>query len=330
MIRSTLVVRRAQPFNAEAQLATLADHVLTPNERFYVRNHFPVPRIDARRWRLTIRGLVDTPLEVSLRMLREMRSRALAVTLECAGNGRSFFRPAIEGEPWVLGAVSTARWGGVLLSALLDRAGMRAEATHLVFRGADGAYERGLSLDEARGTPVLLAYSMNGDPLPAMHGGPVRLIVPGWYGVASVKWLGSVEVTDRPFAGRYQTDRYVYAKSKPVTLMRVRSLISRPEDGAAVRAGIVNVRGLAWSGSGGVRRVEVSVEGGAWRPARLTAPKHFAWQSWRHTVRIRSGQTMTLRSCATDASGETQPEHAEWNALGYGNNSIQTVTVRAG
>ena len=319
---------RGEPLNAEVRLSRLAEGGITPNERFYIRSHFAPPAIAAADWRLVVHGLVHNPLSLSLDDLRKMPAREEAVTLECAGNGRSLFRPKIEGEPWALGAVSTAAWKGVALSGVLSAAGLQAGATHLVFRGAEG-FERGLGRAEARQT--LLAYEMNGRPLPQEHGRPVRAVVPGWYAVASVKWLNEIEVTDRPFEGHFQTDRYVYEwpdRREPVTLQKVRSLIVEPEDGAAVRAGRFVIRGLAWSGAGAITRVDVSLGSGRWTEAATRGTHRHAWKQWELTAQVERPGRLIIRSRATDASGKTQPERAEWNRLGYGNNSIQTVAVR--
>ena len=318
---------RAEPLNCEVRLPRLVEGDLTPNERFYIRSHFPVPVVDPDTWRLRVRGRVRKELSLPLREVRRMPEVARPVTLECAGNGRSFFQPAIEGEQWALGAVSTAGWNGVSLAAVLGQAGVVAEGRHLIFRGAEG-FERGLSLDEARDT--LLVHGMNGAPLPVEHGFPLRAIVPGWYAVASVKWLNEIEVTDAPFAGYFQAQRYVYGEGKPVTQQRVRSLIIDPEDGARVGAGRLVIRGLAWSGSATVTRIEVRVGDGQWHAAEAAASERFAWRPWRYAASVAETGATTLRSRATDETGATQPEQAEWNRLGYGNNSIQTVTVEVG
>ncbi len=320
---------REDPLNCEVRLGRLVEGAVTPNERFYIRSHFPGPAIKPGEWRLWVRGLVRSPLSLSLDDLRKLPNpREEAVTLECAGNGRSFFRPKIEGEPWVLGAVNTAVWKSVSLTSVLDAAGLQKTASHLVFRAADG-FERGLSRDEAR--LALLAFEMNGRPLPPDHGHPVRAIVPGWYAVASVKWLTEIEATDRPFEGHFQTDRYVYEwpdRREPVTHQKVRAVITQPEDGASVRAGRFVIRGLAWSGLAPVTRVEVSLGSGRWTEAAVRGSHRHAWKQWEMTAQVERPGRLTIRSRATDASGQTQPEHAPWNRLGYGNNSIQTVAVR--
>ncbi len=345
-IDAGLVVHRAHPLNCETSIPELVGGVVMPNARFYIRNHFQIPKLDAALFRLTVGGLVERALSLSLRDLHSMPSQTHIVTLECAGNGRTLFQPPIEGEKWNLGAVSTAEWTGVPLAEVLDRAGVRSGAREVVFRGADGGtsaghsgpihFERSLPVDHARDAELLLAYAMNGEPLPIQHGYPVRLIVPGWYAVASVKWLTAIELTDRPFAGHYQIDKYWYERERngqvvrePVTLQRVRALITEPAPNQGVQAGELAVRGVAWSGAAPVARVEVSVDGGSWQEARLVSErKRYSWQWWELITRLQEPGVATLRARATDLAGRTQPERAEWNRLGYGNNAIQQLQVR--
>ena len=242
-IEAGLVVHRAHPLNCETSLPDLIEGVVMPNAHFYVRNHFQIPQLDSASFRLTVGGFVERPLNLSLADLHNMPSQTFVVTLECAGNGRTQFDPPVPGEKWDLGAVSTAQWTGVPLAEVLDRAGVRSGVREALFKGADGGtlegqsapirFERSLTLDEARDADLLLAYAMNGEPLPIQHGYPVRLVVPGWYAVASVKWLTEIELLDRPFAGHYQRDTYWYEWERhgqvvrePVTLQRVRALIT--------------------------------------------------------------------------------------------------------
>lgn len=345
-IDAGLVVHRAHPLNCETSIPALIGGVVMPNARFYVRNHFQIPTLDPAAFRLNVGGLVDRPMSLSVADLRQMPSRTLVVTLECAGNGRTGFNPAVDGEKWDLGAVSTAEWTGVPLVEVLDRAGVRANAREVVFRGADGGtveghkepirFERSLRLDQTREAEALLVYAMNGESLPVQHGYPVRMIVPGWYAVASVKWLTEIEVLDRPFLGHYQTDKYQLEREQegrivrePVTLQRVRALITEPVRDQEVACGDLVVRGVAWSGAAPIERVEVSVNGGSWHEARLVSDrKRYSWQWWEIVSRVTEPGLINLRARATDLAGRTQPECAEWNRLGYGNNAIQQVPIR--
>ena len=275
-----------------------------------------------------------------------MRSETQVVTLECAGNGRWRFSPPVEGERWEFGAVSTAEWTGVPLIEVLDRAGLKSSAREVVFRGPDGGnvdgvvepirFERSLKLDDARDPGVLLAYAMNGEPLPVQHGYPLRLIVPGWYAVGSVKWLTEIDVIDGTFQGYFQATKYHFEREQdgelirePVTLQRVRALITEPQPQEQLERGNVVIRGVAWSGAAAVARVEVSIDGGTWQEARLSGDRHrHSWQWWELLVHIEQPGTVVLRARATDLAGRTQPERPEWNRLGYGNNQIYEVPIQ--
>jgi len=340
-----LVVHGTHPLNCETSIPALIGGVVMPNARFYVRNHFDTPRLDPVSWRLEVTGLVERPLRVSLRDLHSMRSETLVATLECAGNGRSGFDPPAEGEQWQLGAVSTAEWTGVPLAEVLDRAGLRPDAVEVVFRGADRGnaedaahpirFERSLPVTDADQSWSLLAYAMNGEPLPLEHGYPLRLIVPGWYAVASVKWLTEIEIIGSPFMGFFQTQRYVYeyrrngiVTREPVRLQQVRAVITQPSAGQEVAAGHLVVRGVAWSGAAPIDKVEVSIGGGPWQNARLIGQPHrHSWQWWELLTRIDDPGQTTLRARATDLAGRTQPERPRWNRLGYGGNAVQTVPL---
>src|SRR5271168_731784 len=344
-IEAGLVVHRAHPLNCETSIPSLIGGVVMPNAHFYVRNHFQIPRLDPSTWRLNVGGLVERPLRLSLPELKNMRSQTLVVTLECAGNGRSLLSPPIEGERWDLGAVSTAEWTGVPLAEVLDRAGIRAGACEVLFRGVDRGtvpgrtgpvhFERSLTLDDASSSEILLAYAMNGEPLPIQHGYPLRVIVPGWYAVASVKWLTEIEAIDKPFTGYYQHDIYQYEWKRdgqvvrePVTLQRVRSLITEPGVNHEVERGELAIRGVAWSGAAPIARVELSIANGPWEQARLVGEQsRHNWQWWELITRIDAPGTITIRARASDLAGRTQPEQPEWNRLGYGNNVIQEVPV---
>jgi DMSO/TMAO reductase YedYZ molybdopterin-dependent catalytic subunit len=345
-IEAGLVVHRADPLNCEVPISALIGGTATPSAHFYVRNHFQTPLIDASTWRLRVSGLVDRPLSLTLRDLKKMRSQTMVVTLECAGNGRSRFHPPVDGVPWDLGAVSAAEWTGVLLVDVLDRAGIKKEAQELVFRGADAGtvnartdpihFARSLQLDDARESQALLAYAVNSGPIPPQHGYPLRLIVPGWYGMTWVKWLAAIDVIPGPFTGHFQTDAYLYewkrngeAVREPVTLQKVRSLITEPAANQRVeRSSELPVRGVAWSGTAPVARVEVRVGGAPWQEADLVGQWNGrGWQAWELMTRIDRPGTVTIRARATDRAGRTQPEEPDWNRFGYGNNAIHEVRV---
>jgi DMSO/TMAO reductase YedYZ molybdopterin-dependent catalytic subunit len=231
----------------------------------------------------------------------------------------------------------------VPLVELLDRARVQPGATDAIFRGADSGrvpdvdspfhFERSLGLDQIRNSGALLAYAMNGEPLSAAHGYPLRLIMPNWYAVASVKWLTAIVVTDSPSDGFYQADRYWYERVRdgreerePVTLLNVRALITAPESGASIPRGETAIRGVAWSGAANIDRVEVSLNGGPWQEARMIGePQSGSWQAWELLTSLEQVGPLIVRARATDMAGRTQPEHAEWNRLGYGNNSIHIV-----
>src|SRR6201997_3822676 len=344
-IDAGMVVHRADPLNCETSIPALMGGVAMPNLRFYVRNHFQVPKLEPSSWRLKVVGLVERPLSLSLRDLVKMPSQAQFVTLECAGNGRSLLNPRVNGEQWNLGAVSTAEWTGVLLGEVLDRAGVKADAREVVFRGADSGkldarsepihFERSLSINDAHGSEAQLAYAMNGEALPIQHGYPLRLIVPGWYAVASVKWLMEIEVTGGPLRAHYQTEKYVFEWQRgeqvvrePVSLQRVRSLITEPEPDSEVEQGELPVRGVAWSGAAPIARVEVRIDGGPWQEARLVGErKRHSWQGWELIARLEQTGPSVISARATDMASGIQPDSPEWNRLGYGNNAVQQVRV---
>jgi DMSO/TMAO reductase YedYZ molybdopterin-dependent catalytic subunit len=344
-IEAGLVVHRAHPLNCETSVPALVGGVVMPNAHFYVRNHFQIPDLDGGTWRLAVGGLVERPLEISLKELRTMPSQTAFVTLECAGNGRFALTPPTPGEQWRLGAVSTAEWTGVPLTEVLDRAGVQTGATDLVFRGADNGtvddrtepvcFERGLGLDVARQSGALLAYAMNGEAIPVHHGYPVRLIVPNWYGVASVKWLTGIDVVDEPFAGYYQEVKYQFEWSdgdrpprEPVALQRVRALITEPGDNAIVERGDVAIRGVAWSGAAPIARVDVSVNDGPWQAARLVGDRRpGSWQWWELITQLDQPGPVAIRARARDMAGRSQPDEPEWNPNGYGNNAVQPLHV---
>ncbi|MFD1212951.1 sulfite oxidase [Arthrobacter sp. GCM10027362] len=320
----------------------------SPAGMHYLLIHFDVPVIDAGSWRLRIGGAVRRPLEFTLAQLQAREQRTLAVTLECAGNGRSLLKPRPIGQPWLHGGVGTAEWTGTPLAPLLEEAGVEPDAVDIVFTGADRGiqggeeqdYARSLPVSEALSPDVLLAYAMNGAPLPPQHGFPVRLVVPGWYGMASVKWLAGIEARTRPFTGFQQIQSYCYKTDEtdpgePVTRMKVRALMVPPgipdflTRHRLVDSGPVLLHGRAWSGRAPIQRVQVAVDG-VWSDARLDAPEgEFAWRGWSFHWQAEPGEH-ELMCRAVDALVRIQPQEPEWNWLGMGNNAVQkmAVTVR--
>lgn len=317
---------------------------LTPTDAFYVRNHFDVPELEAASWRLRVEGAVARPRTLSLEALRAFPRREVTLTLECAGNGRRTMTPTPPGTPWSFGAASTGTFTGVPLADVLDAAGVDPAAREIAFYGADEGevapgrrepFGRSLPVADAREPDVILAWSLNGAPIPAEHGHPVRLVVPGWYAMASVKWLVRIEARREPFGGYYQRDRYVYVGEEgtpdgtPVTRMRPRAVIGRPEDGVRLRPGPTEIAGTAWSGRAGIRRVEVSADGGAsWREAELGEPlSPHAAAPWRLPWTPARPGRYEILARATDERGDIQPLRSRWNRYGYGNNVVQRIEV---
>jgi sulfane dehydrogenase subunit SoxC len=321
-------------------------HAITPVGLHYLLIHFDIPAVDARAWSLELGGAVERPLALTLDELRSRPVRTLAVTLECAGNGRALLAPRSQSQPWLTEAVGTAEWTGTPLPPLLREAGLPADG-EVVFTGLDRgiqgdvehAYERSLPLAEALRDEVLLAWAVNGQPLPPQHGYPLRLIVPGWYGMTHVKWLRSITVVREPFGGWQQAVAYHLRSSEeetgtPVTRMLPRALMVPPgipeflSRRRFLEPGRCLLEGRAWSGHGAVERVDVSTDGGAtWADAELEPPvSAWAWRGWSHPWDADPGEHVLLCR-ATDAAGNTQPLQAQWNLDGFCNNAVQRVEV---
>jgi DMSO/TMAO reductase YedYZ molybdopterin-dependent catalytic subunit len=286
---------------------------------------------------LTVFGLVERELELSLADLHALPHKTVTAFLECSGNSRNRFPTdpaAVQGTNWGNGAVGNATWTGVSLSQVLERAGIRHGAVEVVSQGGDFAgMRRGLPIETALRPEVMLVWQMNGRDLPAPHGGPVRLLVPGWGAIASTKWLVGLEVIDHPFHGYYQTEQYVLydetgTPTGPVTRMPVKSLISSPVEQAEISSGDQTITGYAWSGHSGIAKVEISIDGGAtWSDARIAEEAGpLSWVRFEYPWRAAPGQAR-LRSRATDVRGNVQPEKAVWNAKGYQMNAIYEVPV---
>jgi DMSO/TMAO reductase YedYZ molybdopterin-dependent catalytic subunit len=319
---------------------------ITPPGLHYLLIHYDIPALEPATFELVIDGLVGTRLSLDLDAIRGRRKVSAAVTLECAGNGRARLLPRPISQPWLTEAVGTARWGGTPLSGLLREAGIAEEAVDLVFTGADHGIERGfeqdyqraLSVAEAMREEVLLAYEMNGAPLPPQHGAPLRLVVPGWYGMAHVKWLRRITVVAEPFDG-FQMRAYRLRDTPdepgvPLTRIEPRALLVPPgfpdfmSRRRVVKSGPVRIEGRAWSGWAPVTMVEVSIDGGdTWEPADLEpAEAVHGWARWTWTWQSELG-SYVLSCRATDASGRTQPLSQRWSRGGFANNTIQRVPV---
>ena len=326
----------------------LLDRDITPLGLHYLLIHYDIPLLDPATWTLTIGGHVERPLTIDLATLRSRPRVTRTVTLECAGNGRARLMPRPVSQPWLDEAVGTAAWTGTPLAPLLREAGIRAGAVDVVFTGADHGvergveqdYARGLALDEALGEDVLLVDEMNGVPLPVQHGAPVRLIVPGWYGMTQVKWLTAITVTDEPFEGyqnviAYRDKRDADDTGEPVTRIQPRALLRPPgfpdfqTRARIVERGVHTLTGRAWSGVAPIAGVEVSTDDGAsWAEAELgTELDRYAWRSWSWDWDAASAGAHVLCVRASDAAGNVQPLQQRWNHQAMANNHVQRVAA---
>ena len=333
-----------RPFNAETPIHALRSEP-TPTDSFYVRNHFDVPLENADRYKIRITGAVAFPKEYSLNDLKEFPEKNLSIVMECAGNGRSSMNPKIIGTPWDLGAISQAEFSGTSLFHILKEATLADDIREIKFSGADRGilhtgetenYIRSLPVEVAQHPDTMLVWKMNGQELTPHHGYPLRLIVPGWYGMASVKWLNEITALTQPFDGFFQAQEYVYVGEEgipdqtPVTKMRIRSIITHPETGMIIGNGSINLSGVAWSGEGTVEKVDLSFDQGEnWVETSLepslTSYDVARWEyDWHPTGRGR----YLIISKATDTSGRTQPLNPIWNKGGYGNNTVHQIEVR--
>jgi DMSO/TMAO reductase YedYZ molybdopterin-dependent catalytic subunit len=334
------IVRTAEPPNEELDLTRL-DHAITPNEQFYVRCHGDVPAADPGSWRLRVGGLVDRPFSLGLHELRGLRQSWMVATLECAGNRRTLQRPVPDGVPWGEGAVSTARWSGVALADLIERAAPRAGAAHVHLIGGDRCatdagcvpFARSVPLDMLRRSGALVALDMNRVPLPPLHGAPFRAVVPAHYAMDSVKWLREIVLAAEPQEGPFQRDDYQLwfddAPGVEIGPMRVASLVAHPRPGSPVASGPVRVHGAAWTGTGTIAAVEVSTDGGAtWRRARLLGDALAGvWRLWEvHWTATPGHHVLVTR--ASDTAGNRQPDSMPPNRKGYANNFVVRVPVR--
>jgi DMSO/TMAO reductase YedYZ molybdopterin-dependent catalytic subunit len=319
---------------------------ITPVGLHYLLIHYDIPPTEAESWSIELGGLVERPATLSLEALKARDSEELPVTMECAGNGRARLDPRPVSQPWLLEAVGTARWRGARLGPLLEEAGVADGAVEVLFTGADGGreggidqqYQRSLSIADVLDSDALLAYEMNGAPLPPQHGFPVRLVVPGWYGMTSVKWLTRIDVLGEPFAGYQQLQSYRLREQEdeegdPLSRMLPRSLMVPPgKPEFLTRERIVDgpcaLEGRAWSGQGEIVGVDVSADGGqSWASAELgDSPGRWAWVGWTYRWEAEAG-SYELCCRARDSVGNEQPLEPLWNLGGYANNAVQRVPV---
>lgn len=347
-----LRTRVSRPYDAETDVAAFREWI-TPNKSFFVRSHFgppPAAAVDPEEWCLRVTGLVDRPLTLSLTDLKQFEEITITAVLQCSGNGRAFHQPRVSGVQWERGAVGNAQWTGVRLTDVLQRAGMKpTRARHVQLEGADRPvsdktplFIRSIPLAKALHPDTLLVYRMNGEPLPLLHGGPLRLITPGWMADACTKWLTTITILEQEAAGYYMQTAYRYPiqpvepgatvpreQMHPVEAMVVKSLIVSPSEGTILSSGSVLVQGVAWTGEGRIARVDLSTDGGtSWQPARLLGEDlPYAWRRWDYRWESKAAGTGTILSRATDRLGHVQPERSLWNPGGFLWNGWDRVTV---
>jgi DMSO/TMAO reductase YedYZ molybdopterin-dependent catalytic subunit len=338
-------VMTEKPLNAETPIPSLRSWI-TANSVFFDRNQGEIPdNISLTDWQLLVEGEVEIPRPVSFEQIIRMPKAIAAVTLECSGNGRSLLREKASGNPWTIGGVSNAVWGGVWLRDVLKPCRLTPKAKYVAFEGLDRPlgsagvkFVRSIPIDKAM-TSTLLAYEMNGEPLPMKHGFPLRALALGWTGANCIKWLCRIILMERPYEGFYMDKVYrVFGKGQDpksgtvVTGMKLKSIVTQPLRDETLASGPITILGAAYAGEAEVRTVEVSMDGGkTWTEAEFLGPhERFAWRQWQYAWEAKEAGEFTILSRATDAAGRRQPMTAEWNFLGYGNNGIQehAVTVR--
>ena len=346
--KGKLIRRSTRPPDYETPVSLL-DSYITPNELHYLRSHLPIPAaIDPATFALKVDGEVSTPLSLSLAEIQKLPPVTLTVTLECAGNGRSFFDPPVAGVQWEKGAVANARWTGARMSDVLKRAGLKPTVKNIQMTSADRplgtmpAFVRQVPLDKAMTGDTILAYQMNGQPIPQAHGAPLRVIVPGWEGAYSVKWimgLTAIEKESDSFwvasAYRYPVKRVapgaaVDAKDlEPLRGLAVKSLITSPAQGASLKPGKIAVAGFAWAGDLDITRVEVSSNSGVtWAPAKLVGEQaKYAWRRFEYEFTATKEESYLIMSRATDSKGQVQPAVSHWNPSGYLWNQYDSVRI---
>lgn len=345
--KPSLKTLELKPENKETPIHFLRDW-LTPVEYFYKRSHFPYPEITAQSFFLPVSGQVERPLVFHYCYLKSMPSVEITMVLECSGNKRAAFEPRTYGEQWQDGAISQGNWKGVLLKDILKLTGVKGSAKEVVFIGHDKGtrtdmegvfhYARSLPIDMVLQQDILIAYELNGRSIPYEQGFPLRLIVPQWYGMASVKWLKEIQVIDYEFEGPFQTVDYVYYPNKendegasPVTNVKIDSIIQKPLDYSTLDTGNHEIYGIAWSGHGKINNVELSLDNGStWVKTKLYSDRNqkFSWTFWSYQWEAREKGEYTILCRASDSNGNIQPFEAKWNRKGYGYNAVYTIHVK--
>ena len=332
-----------RPLNAETPVSHLRSWI-TSNAVFFDRNQGDIPQepVSTSEWRLLIEGLVEEPFQLTYDQITRMPKAIVSNTLECSGNGRSLLTQKASGNPWTIGGVGNAMWGGVWLRDILVKARPKPEAKHVAFQGMDKPvgssgvpFVRSIPLEKAMSS-ALLAYEMNGEPLPIKHGYPLRALALGWTGANCAKWLHKITLMDRPYEGFFMDKVYrVFQKDQDpksgavVTGIKLKSIITQPLQGESLPAGPVTILGAAYVGEEEIERVEVSVDNGStWRPAAFLGPRErFAWRQWQFVWEAKDKGDFRIRARATDTKGRTQPMNASWNVLGYGNNGVEEHAI---
>ena len=332
-----------RPLNAETSISHLRSWI-TSNTVFFDRNQGEIPRqpVSLVEWRLLLDGRVEQPIQLSYDEILRMPKAIASNTLECSGNSRSLLAQKASGNPWTIGGVGNAVWGGVWLRDLLLKAHPTADAKHVAFHGMDKplgssgvSFIRSIPLDKAMSS-TMLAYEMNGEPLPLKHGYPLRALALGWTGANCAKWLYKITVMDRPYEGFFMDKVYrVFQKDQDpksgavVTAIKLKSIITQPLQGESLPVGPVTILGAAYAGDKEVELVEVSVDNGtSWRPAAFMGPRDkFAWRQWQYVWEAGEKGDFKIMTRATDARGESQPLKASWNVLGYGNNGVEEHAI---